>query len=239
MATIILVRHGENDWVKKQRLAGWIPNVHLNENGRQQAEQAARRLVDLPIKAVYSSPVVRCMETAEYIAGAHQLEIVELEDVGEVRYGDWEGKKIKKLAKKKLWHIVQHFPSRIRFPNGEALREVQFRAIQALEKLSLRHADELIAVVSHADLIKLVLAHYLGVHIDLFQRIDIWPASVSVLALPANGAVRVLRINDDGPLKAPKKEESKKSAKSRAQAEENGKSRESIAGTQVEGREDV
>lgn len=240
MATIILVRHGENDWVKKQRLAGWIPNVHLNDNGRQQAEQAARRLANLPIKAVYSSPVVRCMETAEYIAGVHQLEIVELGDVGEVRYGDWEGKKIKKLAKKKLWHVVQHFPSRIRFPNGEALREVQFRAIQALEKLSLRHADELIAVVSHADLIKLVLAHYLGVHIDLFQRIAVSPASVSVLALPANGAVRVLRINDDGPLQPPQEEESKKSANSRAQAKEDGSSGvESIARIQVEDREDV
>lgn len=240
MATIILVRHGENDWVKKQRLAGWISNVHLNENGRQQAEQAARRLADLPIKAVYSSPVVRCMETAEYIAGVHQVKIVELEDVGEVRYGDWEGKKIKKLAKKKLWHVVQYFPSRIRFPNGEALREVQFRAIQALEKLSLQHEDELIAVVSHADLIKLVLAHYLGVHIDLFQRIVVSPASVSVLALPANGAVRVLRINDDGPLQPPQEEESKKSAKSRARAEEDGRSRaEGIAAIQAEDREDM
>jgi len=239
MATIILVRHGENDWVKKQRLAGWIPNVHLNESGRQQAEQVARRLADLPIKAVYSSPVARCMETAEYIAGAHHLEIIALEDVGEVRYGDWEGKKIKKLAKKKLWYVVQHFPSRIRFPNGEALREVQFRGIQALEKLSLRHEDELIAVVSHADLIKLVLAHYLGVHIDLFQRLAISPASISVLALPANGAVRVLRINDDGPLKPPKEDESKKSAKSRVQAEEDDRSGESRAGMQVEGREDV
>lgn len=136
MATIILIRHGENDWVKKQRLAGWIANVHLNENGRRQATQTAQRLAHLPIKAIYSSPVTRCMETADYIAKAHQLEIVELKEVGEVRYGDWEGKKIKKLAKKKLWHVVQHFPSRIRFPNGEALREVQFRAIQALEEIS-------------------------------------------------------------------------------------------------------
>lgn len=239
MATIVLVRHGENDWVKKQRLAGWIANVHLNENGRQQAEQAARRLADLPIKAIYSSPVDRCMETAESIAGLHRLEIVALADLGEVRYGDWEGKKIKKLARKKLWHVVQHFPSRVRFPNGEALREVQFRAIQVLEALSLRHADEVIAVVSHADLIKLVLAHYLGVHIDLFQRIAIAPASVSVLALPANGAVQVLRINDDGPLKVPKKEmEREKSTNRGEQAEAEGRGNETMAGMQVEGKED-
>lgn len=213
MATIILVRHGENDWVKKHRLAGWIEGVHLNDNGRNQAEEAAQRLTQLPITAVYSSPVTRCMETAVPIAQAHQLDIIQLEAVGEVRYGDWEGKKIKKLAKDKRWFVVQFFPSRMRFPNGEALREVQFRAIQALEELANQHSDEVIVVVSHADLIKLVLAHYLGTHIDLFQRIMIAPASVSVVTLAKNGIVRVGRINDNGPLRAPEKPAEKKKKK--------------------------
>lgn len=203
MATIILVRHGENDWVKKHRLAGWIEGVHLNENGRSQAKDAAKRLSKLPIKQIYSSPVTRCLETAEYIAKSHKLDIIKLEDLGEVRYGDWEGKKIKKLATKPEWHAVQYYPSRFQFPNGEALREVQFRAIQALEKLSATHHDDIIVVVSHADLIKLVLAHYLGTHIDLFQRIVISPASVSVLALMNNGVVRVVRVNDTGLLQPP------------------------------------
>lgn len=203
MATVILVRHGENDWVKKHRLAGWIEGVHLNENGRSQAKDAAKRLSKLPITALYSSPVTRCLETAQYIAKSQKLKIVELPDVGEVRYGEWEGKKIKKLAAKPEWHAVQHFPSRFQFPEGEALRAVQFRAIQALETLSARHGQEMIAVVSHADLIKLVLAHYLGVHIDLFQRIVISPASVSVLALQPNGSVQVVRVNDTGPLQPP------------------------------------
>jgi probable phosphoglycerate mutase len=117
-----------------------------------------------------------------------------------VRYGKWEGKKIKKLAKKRAWHVVQYYPSRMRFPDGESLLEVQFRAVQALEALCLAHGDEAIAVVSHADLIKLILAHYLGVHIDLFQRIVVSPASVSVLHLSDKGFVRVSRVNDDGPL---------------------------------------
>jgi probable phosphomutase (TIGR03848 family) len=203
MATVILVRHGENDWVKKNRLAGWIEGVHLNENGRSQAKDAAKRLSKLPITALYSSPVTRCLETAEFIAKSKKLKIVELADVGEVRYGEWEGKKIKKLAAKPEWHTVQHYPSRFQFPQGEALREVQFRAIQALETLSATHGQEMIAVVSHADLIKLVLAHYLGVHIDLFQRIVISPASVSVLALQPNGSVQVVRMNDTGPLQPP------------------------------------
>ena len=210
MSTIILVRHGENDWVKKNRLAGWIDGVHLNKNGRAQAAAAAERLSHLPVKAVYSSPVTRCMETAVPIAAAHQLDIVPLAEVGEVRYGDWEGEKIAKLAKEKLWYVVQHFPGRMRFPNGEAMREVQFRGIQALESLAAKHKDELIVVVSHADVIKLVLAYYLGVHIDLFQRVNISPASVSVIHLPANGMVRVGRINDDGPLQPPPKSEAKK-----------------------------
>ncbi|MCP4360854.1 MAG: MSMEG_4193 family putative phosphomutase [Chloroflexi bacterium] len=203
MTTLLLVRHGENEWVKKQRLAGWIEGVHLNGNGRTQAQAAAQRLAHLPLKAIYSSPVSRCLETAAYIADAHQLDIIPLEAVGEVRYGDWEGKKIKKLAKKKRWFTVQFFPSRMQFPNGETLREVQFRAIQALEELASKHPHDMIIVVFHADLIKLVLAHYLGVHIDLFQRIVIAPASVSVVTLPSNGMVRVVRMNDDGPLRAP------------------------------------
>ena len=223
MTTIILVRHGENDWVKKQRLAGWIPGIHLNENGRLQAQDAAQRLAGLPMQAVYSSPVLRCVETAVTIAQPHQLNVTELPDVGEVRYGKWEGAKIKKLAKKPAWSAVQHFPSRFQFPQGEALREVQFRAVQALEALSARHEKDTIAVVSHADVIKLVLAHYLGVHMDLFQRIVISPASVSILALMPNGVVRVVRLNDTGQLLPPEdKRPGKETAVTPTHPEDNG-----------------
>jgi probable phosphomutase (TIGR03848 family) len=200
MAVILLVRHGENEWVKKGRLAGWIPGVHLNEKGKEQAVNAAARLAHLPITAVYSSPVTRCLETARPIANTFDLPITPIEAVGEVHYGKWEGKKIKKLAKKPAWYIVQHFPSRHQFPGGESLREVQNRAVTALEQLSQRHNEEIIVVVSHADVIKLLLAHYLGVHLDLFQRIGLSPASVSVIDLNPKGMVRVLRVNDDGPL---------------------------------------
>lgn len=203
MGTIILVRHGENDWSKKNKLAGRIAGVHLNETGHQQAQAVAQRLAALPIKAVYSSPVTRCVETAAYIADTHRLSLLHVDEVGEVAYGEWEGAKIKKLAKKPLWRAVQFFPSRARFPQGEALREVQFRAIQAVEELAARHEKEMIVIVSHADVIRLLLAHYLGLHIDLFQRLVISPASASVLALSADGPVRVLRINDDGPLHPP------------------------------------
>lgn len=210
MVTILLVRHGQNSWVKEKRLAGWIDGVHLDETGQKQAQEAAARLAHLPIAAVYSSPLARCQETAAYIAEALQLAVEELPRIGEVRYGEWEGAEIEKLAKDKAWYAVQHYPSRFRFPGGEALREVQGRAVDALEELALRHDGRaMIVVVSHADLIKLVLAHYLGVHIDLFQRIVISPASVSVLALMDNGVVRVVRVNDDGPLQPPPEEKEK------------------------------
>lgn len=203
MAYILLVRHGENEWVRKHRLAGWIEGIHLNDVGQKQVVQTAARLSHLPLKAIYSSPLERCMETAAAIAQPHQLPITPLPAVGEVRYGDWEGEKIEELAKLPLWHVVQHYPSRLQFPAGESLRGVQSRAVDALEQLSQTHRDEMIVVCSHADLIKLVLAHYLGVHMDLFQRIVISPASVSVVHLPANGQVRVVRINEDGLLQAP------------------------------------
>lgn len=211
MTTILLVRHGENDWVKKHRLAGWIEGIHLNENGRQQAAAAAERLAPLPVKAIYSSPVLRCRETADSIANRLNLPINTLDSMGEVRYGEWEGKKIGKLAKKKEWFTVQFYPSRMRFPGGESLRAVQMRGVEAIEALAQSHEDQdIIVVVSHADIIKLVLAYYLGVHIDLFQRLIIAPASVSVLYLSGNGVVRISRMNDDGPLQPPVKPATKK-----------------------------
>lgn len=210
MAFILLVRHGQNDWVKKNRLAGWTPGVHLNEEGQKQVKALSERLSNWPIKAVYSSPLERCLETAAALAQPHNLEINHLEAVGEVRYGEWEGKKIKKLAKEKAWHAVQHYPSRFRFPGGESFLEVQQRAIEAIESLNNQYQKEIIAVVSHADVIKLVLAYYMGTHIDLFQRIGISPASVSALALGENGGVRVLRVNDSGPLTPPPPPEEKK-----------------------------
>ena len=215
MAIIILVRHGENDWSKKNKLAGWLPGVHLNETGHHQAEAVAQRLAVLPVKAVYSSPLTRCLETATYIAETHRLSVQQIEEVGEVRYGEWEGKKVSKLARKPLWHAVQFFPSRARFPGGEAMRDVQQRAVTALEETAARHEKEMVVVVSHADVIRLVLAHYLGVHIDLFQRLVIAPAAVSILSLSPGGMVRVLRLNDDGPLHAPTTAEPTKDKKKR------------------------
>lgn len=184
MTHILLIRHAVNDFVKTGKLAGWTPEVHLNEEGKAQAEALGKRLADAPIRHLYSSPLERTMETAEAICQYHSdLSIQQNREIGEVQYGDWQGQAIAALTKRKMWHVIQEYPSRASFPNGETMREVQTRAVNELERLSLRHPREMIVVVSHADVIKMMLAHFLGMHLDNFQRIVVSPASISSVTL--------------------------------------------------------
>ena len=178
---ILLIRHGENDWVGTDRLAGRTPDVHLNEKGRQQAADLGQLLVKQPIDAIYSSPLERCLETAQPLAqGLVQRVLVEA-GMLEVDYGEWRGAHLKELAKLPAWQMVQHFPSTFRFPGGETLREVQSRAVAALERICTQHPNQVVVVFSHADVIRLCIAHYMGTPIDLFQRVVIHTASVSTL----------------------------------------------------------
>lgn len=184
MTTILLIRHAVNDFVKTGKLAGWTEGVHLNEEGQAQAEALGARLADAPIERIYASPIDRTMETAAAIAKRHpQLQVTENREIGEVRYGDWEGMKVSDLQRRKMWAVVQEYPSRASFPNGESMRGVQTRIVNEIEALARRHPRQMIALVFHADLIKMALAHYLGMHLDVFQRIVISPASISTLHL--------------------------------------------------------
>jgi len=178
---LLLIRHGENDWVGTDRLAGRTPDVHLNEKGRQQAVDVAQLLAKQPIAAIYSSPLERCLETAQPLAERLGQSINIEAGVIEVDYGEWRGAHLKELAKLPEWHMVQHFPSTFRFPGGETLREVQSRGIHALEALCTKHPNQVVAVFSHADVIRLCIAHYMGTPIDLFQRVVVNTASVSTL----------------------------------------------------------
>lgn len=179
---VLLVRHGENDWVGSDRLAGRTPGVHLNDTGRKQACDLAAILAKQPIQAVYSSPLERCLETAQPTAEALGLPIVPFPGILEVDYGTWQGGNLKELAKLPEWGMVQHYPSAFRFPGGESLRETQARAIAALEEVQAGHPNQLVALFSHADVIRLLLSHYLGVPLDLFQRVVVATASVNVVA---------------------------------------------------------
>jgi probable phosphomutase (TIGR03848 family) len=193
MTTFFFVRHGVTSHTGA-KLTGWMPGVGLSDEGRAEAKDAASALSSVRLDAVYSSPIERTIETAEIIAEPHRLEVGVREDLGEVRYGRWTNRSLKSLARTKLWERIQRWPSGARFPDGETLGEVQARAIAALEELRTLHPRGRICCVSHADVIRLVVAHYLGVHIDLFQRIVIGPASITVVSVGDSGP-RVLGVN--------------------------------------------
>lgn len=193
MTTFLFVRHGVTSHTG-HRLSGWLPDIHLSEEGRAQAEAAAETLSKVPLKAIYSSPIDRTMETARAIAARHELEVKVTPAMGEVRYGRWTNRSFKTLARTKLWTTVQTFPSGARFPDGESLREVQARAVEEVERIRLEYPKKTVCCVSHADVIKLIAAHYLGMHIDLFQRIHIAPGSITAIAVDDSGP-RVLALN--------------------------------------------
>ena len=198
MTTLLLIRHGANDWVHG-RLAGWTPGVHLNEVGRSQAAATAARLATLPLDAIYTSPLDRTVETAQAIAGPRGMPLRLVEGLGEVKYGEWQGAELKELYKHELWPGVQFYPSGTRFPGGETLGEAQMRMVATLDGLRAQHPKGIFAVVSHADIIKLALAYYIGMHMDLFQRLEISPCSVSAIFFTPMGP-RLLAYNDTGSL---------------------------------------
>lgn len=216
MTRFLLIRHAINDYVRTNRLAGWTEGVHLSEHGRAQADALGKRLAAEKLDQLYASPLERTMETAAAIQQKHpQLQIRQHEGLGEVRYGDWEGAKLHELARRKAWSVVQEYPSRARFPNGETMRGVQTRVVDALEELALTWPGAQVAIVFHADLIRMALAHYLGMHLDNFQRIDIAPASISRLSL-GHGRPWIHGMNDVSHLQGLKHRDAGRSRKNRA-----------------------
>lgn len=200
MTTLLLVRHATTAATGK-RLGGRT-QASLDDGGRAQAEAAAERLADLPLKAVYASPLARTHETAEVIAARLGLAVRTHEGLLEVEYGRWTDRPLGQLARTKRWPVIQARPSLVGFPDGETIRGAQLRAVDAVEELVRGHRRDLIAAVSHADVIKAVVAFYLGQPLDLFQRLHVAPASVTVLRLEPEGQPQLLRFNDDGPLTA-------------------------------------
>jgi probable phosphomutase (TIGR03848 family) len=195
MPTVLLIRHGENDFVKKGRLAGRLPGVHLNERGRSQAAAVAEALRRSKLAAVYSSPLDRAFETAQAVAKPHGLRVEKRQALIESDLGDWQGKSIAALRRKREWHMLQENPSRFRFPGGEWIVEQQARLVAEIERICAAHrAKETVAVVGHADPFKLILAYYLGLPLDNFQRIMLNTCSVSSLHID-KGAARVVNIN--------------------------------------------
>jgi probable phosphomutase (TIGR03848 family) len=195
--TVLLVRHGTTP-TTGQSLPGRAPGLHLAEEGTRQAERAGERLAELKrVDALYCSPLERTRETAAPIGVALGMKPKVERGLLECDFGDWTGAQLKELFKLPEWRTVQQAPSTFRFPNGESFTEMQVRIVGALDKLRARHPGGTIVCVSHADPIKAAVAHSIGTHLDLFQRIVISPCSISAISWTGGGPI-ALTVNSTG-----------------------------------------
>jgi probable phosphoglycerate mutase len=197
MTRVLLIRHAPTSETGT-KLTGRLPGVSLGERGRELARQTAGHLEGLKIVAVYSSPIERTWETAQEIGAPHGLTPIREDGLLEVDYGRWSGRTLASLSKLKAWRVVQRTPSQFVFPDGEGLLEAQQRGVQAVMGLARSHRKGTIALVTHADIIKAVISHFIGQPLDLFQRIMVAPTSVSVIDLPPDGEPRVVAVNTSG-----------------------------------------
>jgi probable phosphomutase (TIGR03848 family) len=198
--TVILLRHGRTTANTGGVLAGWTPGVRLDETGLEQVRGVAARLAPVPLAAVVSSPLERCVQTAEAVAAGRELAVQTDDRLGEARYGDWTGRPLKDLIKEPLWKVVQQHPSAAVFPGaeGEGLAQTQARAVAAVREWNAKLGPEAVWLAcSHGDVIKAILADALGIHLDGFQRIVVDPASVSVVTYTDTRPF-VVRMNDTG-----------------------------------------
>src|SRR5512132_4160534 len=210
MPLLLLIRHGENDFVKTGKLPGQSAGIHLNERGQKQAQALGEALKEVPLRAIYSSPLERAMETAEPIARARCLEIIPEPDLRDADVGRWQGKSLKSLRLTNAWKIVQHSPSRFQFPEGESFMDLQTRIVNALEEIIKKHnkPKDVLAVVFHADPIKLAISHFLGLPLDHFQRLSCDTGSLSALYANEGGA-NLLKLNQRPPFDFLPKEKKK------------------------------
>ncbi len=200
MPLLLLIRHGENDYTKTHKLAGRLPKVHLNEQGQKQAQALADALTQVPIKAIYSSPLERAMETAQPIAKSVGLTVQKEKGLLETDVGDWQGRSLKRLYLLKHWKVVQRAPSRAQFPNGETFYECQTRIVHAIDTILSSHKPkDIVACVFHADPIKLAVAYYIGLPLDQFQRLGCDTGSVSALYIGEMGA-NLIKLNQRPPF---------------------------------------
>jgi probable phosphomutase (TIGR03848 family) len=198
---MILVRHGRTTANASGTLAGRLPGVKLDELGLEQASRAAERIAPVPLALAVTSPMERCQQTLSVILGdrPEQPAVVVEDGVSECDYGEWQGEKLSTLARRKLWKTVQAQPSAVTFPGGESMPAMQARGVEAVRRhdaaVTAAHGDSAVWLcVSHGDLIKAILADALGMHLDLFQRLHVDPASISVVRY-GEGRPSVLATN--------------------------------------------
>ena len=195
---LLLVRHALTPMTGK-KLSGWLPGIHLSDEGREQAKRTASVLSEVKIDAAFSSPLERCTETMEIILEGRKLSYEVVDDLGEIRYGDWQGKSLVSLYKTRGWKQLKARPADFRFPNGETIREAQVRGMSAIEKIRSKNKDKVVLVSSHADMIRVLVAAHLGLPLDLYDRMSIGPATVTVI-LVGDGTPRLMKLGEGGSL---------------------------------------
>lgn len=200
---LLLIRHGVT---AETGVKLTTPGAVLSPEGLRQAASLVPRLAGVPIDAMYSSPLQRALQTAKPLASARKIRVRIREGLKDVRYGDWEGKPLKSVAKMPEFRQIIASPIQGRFPGGESLAETYARSVAATAAIVDDHPRQTVAVFCHADIIKMAIAHYAGIHMDAYARLAIAPASVSAI-WAGSGDPRILRVNDSGSLDdlAPKK----------------------------------
>lgn len=198
MTVFFLIRHALHLF-GGEAIAGRTPDVHLSPQGQEQAEKLSKRLSHVSFEAIYSSPMERTQETAHAIAAQQNIEAQVRLEINELDFGDWMGQRLDDLRPQEPWKQFNSFRSGTRAPNGELMLETQSRIVAFMQGLRAQHPHGNVALVSHADVIKSAVAYYLGVPLDLMSRIEISPASVSVIAVADYGPW-ILGLNHTGDL---------------------------------------
>jgi probable phosphomutase (TIGR03848 family) len=200
MTTVFLIRHGLTEHTGS-RLYGRTPGLHLSPRGVGQAERLAARFEGVRLAAIRSSPLERCMETAAPLAAAQRLTVIPADDLIEMDAGTWTNRTLTGLARTKLWRRIQRTPSQAAFPGGESFAAANARLVGALTDVAARYPTGRVALITHSDTIRMLLAHVAGAHLDEFQRMIVDTASVSVVSVGGEGPPRVYLANDtDGSL---------------------------------------
>jgi probable phosphoglycerate mutase len=187
---LLFIRHGVTETTGKRLTS---PDLTLSARGHEQASRLAEQLRGLPIAAIYSSPLARCLETAAPLAEATGLEVRTRPGLRDTEYGDWSGRSLRQVWKTKLWQRLLARPSSVRFPGGETLSEVSARAVAAVDAIVAAHPRGLVAVVAHSDVIRLAVMHLIGIHVDLIERVSVAPATVT--AVSVGPTPRILALN--------------------------------------------
>ncbi|RJR34330.1 MAG: phosphoglycerate mutase [Desulfobacteraceae bacterium] len=182
MTTLLLIRHGHTAMVGN-RLAGRSPGIHLSSQGEGEAAELVKSLSEVRIDAVFSSPLERTRETAQRISEASGKPVQVVENLVEIDYGEWTGRRIESLREDPVWIRYNRFRSTTRIPGGEWFVEVQDRVVKALEELRTQHAEQILAIVTHGDVIRVAISHYIAIPLDMITRLVVKPASVSALSL--------------------------------------------------------